>query len=169
MLSNLDTKNWLSTFDDECQEFLVNANSLESWPIDSDVDIQTHLDEISNVMHQQSPEDGDSDLDYSALLTIPVEDLVKLQGQLGFIKGLKLFGDICYVDDTLAMDMLSHHKELFCEDQNLSISSSILTRRLYLLIKMQLISKVFCNSRQDQVVKTLKQHFNKGNVDGHEK
>ncbi|MFM2668572.1 hypothetical protein AAFX24_27915 [Vibrio mediterranei] len=162
MLGEKDTQTWLLNLDEETQATLTSANDAEGWPLDDDPQVKDLLEAISEDM-QLISEQNNGDVDYSVLSRINAVDLVKLHGQLGYIKGIKLFGDALYVDEELAMSMLSLHKNTaLSRDIDASVSSSLLARRLSVLVRFQLISRIFSNERSQLVINALRNHFAKG-------
>lgn len=89
---------------------------------------------------------------------VTTEDFVKLQGQLGYTRAIKLFGDICYLSQDAANEMLSFNN-INKHDDDLIVSSSLLARRVYLLIKINLYKRIFSTERQALVLETLKNQF----------
>lgn len=162
MLSKKDMKQWCESLDDETQFLLESASKSESWILDEDKDVQSLLDIISTSMEQkQSSEDGEIQLDYSFLASIQAKDIVKLQAQLGFTRGIKLFGDVLHVDDDLAMSLISFHKkDESAADIDTAISSSLLARRLFLLVRFHIAQRIFRQDSIEHVICVLQNSFN---------
>ena len=170
MLSQSNLDEWLNNFNDEQKELITDINNLEPWPVDDDVEIQKYFESITDLLAQKAH--GSQRLSPLELASktgsikdlfgrnIEVKDLVNLQSQLNFARAVKLFGDVCYVSEEAAFEMLKN-KNLGPGNDSIAISTSILTRRIYLFIKLSLFERIFHNDRQQLVMKTLKSQFDK--------
>ncbi|EKO3607054.1 hypothetical protein M6C35_001962 [Vibrio metschnikovii] len=157
MLSDSAIEQWLDSFDEGTKQSLVNFGSMEDWTMDDDTDIQSYFEDISSLIEKKSNEIGVNPNGY--LKSVPLEDLVKLQGQVSYSRAIKLFGEICYLDDEEALKMLSFHNSTQIKDSDLTISSSLLSRRIFLLLKMNLIQRVLSTERQHLVLDAISQQF----------
>ncbi|ATC60077.1 hypothetical protein [Vibrio anguillarum] len=157
MLSDSAIEQWLDSFDEGTKQSLANFGSMEDWTLDDDAEIQSYFEDISSLIEKKSNEIGVNPNGY--LKSVPLEDLVKLQGQVSYSRAIKLFSDICYLDDEEALKMLSFHNSTQIKDSDLTISSSLLSRRIFLLLKMNLIQRVLSTERQHLVLDAISQQF----------
>lgn len=168
MLSQESLDEWLNNFNDEQKEIIADISGLEQWPVDGDEDVQKYFESISDLLLQKAQDsEGLSPLELANKSgsikdlfgrNIEVKDLVNLQSQLNFARSVKLFGDVCYISEDVAFEMLQN-KSLDASNDSTAISTSILTRRIYLFIKLSLFERIFHNDRQQLVMKTLKSQF----------
>lgn len=157
MLSDSAIEQWLDSFDEGTKQSLANFGSMEDWTLDDDAEIQSYFEDISSLIEKKSNEIGVNPNGY--LKSVPLEELVKLQGQVSYSRAIKLFSDICYLDDEEALKMLSFHNSTQIKDSDLTISSSLLSRRIFLLLKMNLIQRVLSTERQHLVLDAISQQF----------
>jgi len=157
MLSDSAIEQWLDSFDEGTKQSLTNFGSMEDWTLDDDIEIQSYFEDISSLIEKKTNEIGVNPNGY--LKSVPLEDLVKLQGQVSYSRAIKLFSDICYLDDEEALKMLSFHNSTQIKDSDLTISSSLLSRRIFLLLKMNLIQRVLSTERQHLVLEAISQQF----------
>ncbi|NCO46693.1 MAG: hypothetical protein GW890_10015, partial [Vibrio sp.] len=153
MLSDSAIEQWLDSFDEGTKQSLTNFGSMEDWTLDDDIEIQSYFEDISSLIEKKTNEIGVNPNGY--LKSVPLEDLVKLQGQVSYSRAIKLFSDICYLDDEEALKMLSFHNSTQIKDSDLTISSSLLSRRIFLLLKMNLIQRVLSTERQHLVLEAI--------------
>jgi len=165
MLSEDDIKTWLDGFEPEVKETLLAAVKLEDWVLDNDSEVQERCNLISKALTKVSsdPISGEpiTEYDYSKLKAVSLVKLSVLQGQLSLIRGIKLFGDLCFADKDLGMNMLSLGEQADLAEKA-KISTYVLNQRIYLLISLQLIDRIFNNERLNVVKEILRSQFHKG-------
>ncbi|MEZ8238661.1 MULTISPECIES: hypothetical protein [Vibrio] len=169
MLSNDDIEAWLAKFDDDERKVIEQVDNLEGWAVDSDSEVQSYFDIISSLLEQkQTINESLKDDELASMVggisdlfgrRVTIEDLVNLQSQLSFSRSMKLFGDICYISESDAHKMLDVPSSSV-SSQHENISNSILTRRIYLFLKLKLFQRVFNSERQQLVINNLKSQFN---------
>jgi len=158
VLANEDIAEWLSKFDPETRETLQEIQKSETWPIDDDDEVQSYFADIRDLVNKVRSNGSPSNQKMILGKKITSQDIVKLQGQLSYSRAIKLFGDICYLSQDEANKMLSFNN-LNIDDDQLTISSSLLARRVYLLIKINLAKRIFSPERYEQVIETIKHQF----------
>ncbi|MBF4291768.1 hypothetical protein, partial [Vibrio anguillarum] len=89
MLSDSAIEQWLDSFDEGTKQSLANFGSMEDWTLDDDAEIQSYFEDISSLIEKKSNEIGVNPNGY--LKSVPLEDLVKLQGQVSYSRAIKLF------------------------------------------------------------------------------
>lgn len=158
MLSKVEVESWLSQFDAGTQQTLNYLSDIEDWTLDQDADVQAAFTELHHLLEQSSEELGIDGVNW--LSNIPLEDLVKLQGQVSYKSAVKLFGDVCYLDADKAQSMLIQHSlDTNAQDAILKISSLTLSRRILILIRLKLIQRIFSEERHQQVINAIQSQF----------
>lgn len=164
MFSDKDIEAWLDQFETSTKESLVHLSGLEQWTLDDDADVQQVFNQIDDLLTQTSS----TDLDHadvgevsgvSWLADVPLDDLVKLQGQLSYKRAIKLFGDMCYLDADRAQQMLTRHNVVQDADPSIAIPSHLLSRRVLLLIRLNLVHQIFSHERQQTVIRQIQSQF----------
>lgn len=160
MLSDREIDAWLNKFDSETKGTLEHFSSLEQWTLDDDSDVQTMFSKLDELVQNTAIKLGKDDTTIeglSWLIDVPIDDLVKLQGQVSFKRAIKLFGDVCYLDADKAQSMLALHN--VSKDNQTTIASHLLTRRVLLLIRLNLVHRVFSHERHQAVIRTIQSQF----------
>jgi hypothetical protein len=167
MLSEIDVRQWISKFDLQVQESLEAANKLEPWVLDDDPDVKVFCNRLSLALGDQrkDPITGETVVvyNYDKLANVSLANLTVLQGQLSFVRGIKLFGDVCFFDRNAALKMLGYRNGVD-EPEKIKVASSLLSRRIQLLISLQLIERIFNDERRVTVKELLRASFSNNEV-----
>ncbi|BCL74111.1 hypothetical protein TUMSATVNIG1_60950 (plasmid) [Vibrio nigripulchritudo] len=171
MLSDLDLIEWQKNFDPSLKKLLELAGNLETWSVDDDPEILQKIDELSDCFRSiRTNSNGETEqvLHYEKLKYLEGTDLIQLQSQVGITRGVRLFGETCFVDREKGMQMLTYKQESQSA-HNLQVGSSLLARRLWLLTRCKMLIKVFDVERRKIVIDSLLKYFEHENGSEEEK